>query len=537
MQTSGWNKTVPVRHLIGMISALALLVLGVQMAVAQQETPPRIALLVGNGAYSSVEALDNPVPDADLMAATLEERGFRVTLLTDANQIALNRAIAQFGRDLRDAGPDATGLFYYAGHAVQSFGNNYLLPTDASLTDAADLSLVAVPAQAVLRQMFSARNRTNIVILDACRNNPFQAIPDLDDNGLAEMKAPTGTFLSYATAPGSVALDGSEGNSPFTTALAREITVPGTPIEQVFKNVRVDVIDATGGRQTPWDTSSLTHDFFFTPGQAMTEAEQSELQLWESLKDSTDPVPVVLFIRGYPDSKYAPQARALLEKIINSELDEAEDVAAAATPLAETAAPTPSDPAPSVQAAPTPPADTTEAQQELIGIAQASGLAADYQAYLDAFPEGIFAEFAQFELKVIAEKAERAAARADATQTAPKEGEDIVVAAAPSRAATAPMGTELTWTMPFTSAGETLTGKSISQLVTLSPLFPPIEGLPEELWKEQTCSNCHQWTQDALCTQGQTYVSAGNGDAVNKPHPYGGMFKKNVRAWAEGGCK
>ena len=114
---------------------------------------------------------------------------------------------------------------------------------DASLTDAADLSLVAVQANSVLRQMFSAKNKTNIFILDACRNNPFEDILGLNDNGLAEMKAPVGTFLSYATGPGAVALDGLDGNSPFTKALAKQIPMAGVPIEKVFKNVRIEVIE------------------------------------------------------------------------------------------------------------------------------------------------------------------------------------------------------------------------------------------------------------------------------------------------------
>lgn len=522
------QATTAASRLKGVLCALILLV-ATGVAAPAQDDPPRIALIVGNGSYSSVTALDNPVPDAELMAETLEARGFSVTMLRDANQITINRAIAQFGRDLRDAGKDATGLFYYAGHAVQSFGNNYLLPVDANLTDAADLSLVAVPAQAVLRQMFSAKNKTNIVILDACRNNPFEAIPDLDDNGLAEMKAPTGTFLSYATAPGAVALDGLNGNSPFTKALAREIPVPGVPIEQLFKNVRIDVIEQTNGQQTPWDTSSLTSDFVFTPGTPISAEESAELQLWESVKDSTDPVQVVLFMRGYPDSPFIPEARALLEKIINSELAEAEEQPEAEEPTLDIAAVEPEAPTPQA-----PPADTTAEQERLIGVAQSSGTQEDYQAYLDAFPEGIYAEFAAFEIKILKEKAERAAAASAVTEE-PEEQEVAVLEA--SRAAVVPMGTELTWTMPFTSGGDALMGKSIEELVTLSPLFPPIEGLPEELWKDQSCSNCHQWTQEALCTQGQTYVNADSDEAVSKQHPYGGGFKLNVRAWAEGGCK
>ncbi|KIN63867.1 Peptidase C14, caspase catalytic subunit p20 [Sulfitobacter noctilucicola] len=485
---------------------------------AQEDGAPRIALIVGNGNYGTVTPLDNPGPDAELMASTLEVQGFAVTLLLDASQVTLNRAIAQFGRDLRDGGSDATGLFYYAGHAVQSFGSNFLLPTDASLTNAADLSLVAVPAQAVLRQMFSAKNKTNIVILDACRNNPFEAIPDLNDNGLAEMKSPTGTFLSYSTAPGAVALDGLEGNSPFTKALAREIPTPGLPIEQVFKNVRVEVIEKTNGQQTPWDTSSLTGNFTFTAGEVVSEAEQAELRLWESVKDSTDPVPVVLFMRGYPDSAYIPEARALLSRLMGT-------ATVAATPEA------PAEPV--AEAAPEPAAveDTTADQQRLISVAQNSGAEADYRAYMDAYPDGIFSEFAAFELKIIAEKAQRADAGTDAGAT--------VVAALPeaSRAAPAPMGTELTFVMPFTSGDDAILGKSIEELVTLSPLFAPIEGIPEELWKDQTCSNCHQWTKEALCTQGTTYVKAGNDEAVSKNHPYGGGFKMNLRAWADGGCK
>ena len=503
---------------------------GAGMGMAQ-ELEPRIALIIGNGSYGSVTALDNPVPDAELMARTLEDKGFAVTLLTDASQIALNRAIAQFGRDLRDAGEEATGLFFYAGHAVQSFGSNFLLPVDVSLTDAADLSLVAVPAQAVLRQMYSARNKTNIVILDACRNNPFSTIPDLDDNGLAEMKSPTGTFLAYSTAPGAVALDGLDGNSPFTKALAREIPTPGLPIEQVFKNVRVEVIEKTNGQQTPWDTSSLTDDFVFVPAEGLSEAELAEKQLWDSVKSSTDPVPVVLFMRGYPDSKYIPEARALLDRIINSTL---------APSVAATPEPAPAAPPAAVVAEPAPPpaaaapVDTTADQQRLIEIAQSSGSAEDYSAYLEAYPDGIYAEFAAFELKVLKEKQDRATAAAQVP--APQDG-TVVAALEPSRAAPAPEGLNLSFTTPLTAGDPAILGKSIAELVEATPLFPPIEGLPESLWKDQKCTNCHQWTKEALCDQGKTYVSANDEAALAKQHPFGGSFKRNVKSWAAGGCK
>ncbi|MCX7561627.1 caspase family protein [Sulfitobacter sp. F26204] len=477
-----------------MVVLLGLCLAGI---AAAQDTDPRIALIVGNGSYGSVAPLDNPVPDAELMARTLEAHGFEVTMLLDADQVTLNRAISQFGRDLRTGGKDATGLFYYAGHAVQSFGANYLLPTDASLNNAADLSLVGVPAQAVLRQMFSAKNRTNIVILDACRNNPFEAIPDLNDNGLAEMKSPTGTFLAYSTAPGAVALDGVGGNSPFTKALAGQIPVAGVPIEQMFKNVRVEVIEQTNGQQTPWDTSSLTDDFFFAAGQPVGE----DVQLWQTVKNSTDPVPVVLFMRSYPDSVHIDEARALLNRIVDAER------------------------APAV--ATVEPVDDTAEQERMIAAAQSSGAAQDYEAYLRAYPDGIYAEFATFELKILAEKAERLATQ--------EQSEAQIVTA--SRAAAVPMGPELTFVMPFTGGNAAIKGKSIEELVQTSPIFAPIEGIPEELWKGQTCSNCHQWTKEALCTQGKTYVAAADDHAVSKQHPFGGEFKLNLRAWAAGDCK
>ena len=282
-------------------------VLGIWLAgVGLAEAEPRIALIVGNGGYTAVGPLGNAVNDAALMAETLQGLGFEVTLLRDGSKAAMSAAVAKFGAGLREAGPEATGLFYYAGHGVQSFQRNYLLPVDATISNAADLDLVAVDAESVLRQMASARNKTNIFILDACRNNPFSAIPELGDNGLAEMKAPTGTFLAYATAPGAVALDGADGHSPFTKALAAMMVTQGMPVEQMFKEVRVAVLDATAGQQTPWDTSSLTADFSFAA------ASSDEEQLWATVSVSGDPVQIKLFLKAYPDTAHRTEAEDLL---------------------------------------------------------------------------------------------------------------------------------------------------------------------------------------------------------------------------------
>ncbi|TMM54119.1 caspase family protein [Sulfitobacter sabulilitoris] len=483
---------------------------------------PRIALIVGNGSYTSVTTLDNTVPDAELMARTLTAQGFDVTILTDTDQATLNAGISQFGRDLRAAGQDATGLFYYAGHAVQSFGTNFLLPTDTLLTDAADLSLVAVQADAVLRQMRSARNKTNIVILDACRNNPFKAIRDLNDNGLAEMNAPTGTFLSYSTAPGAVALDGLDGNSPFTKALAREIPAPGVPIEQTFKKVRVAVIDETNGQQTPWDTSSLTGEFMFEPETTLSAEELQEQQLWASVQQSDDPVQIMLFLRGYPNGRYQDDARALLNVLMAEEL--------APKPQATPEPATPVIAAPAPAPAPQGPTATEEA---LIATAQSLGTAEAYQAYLDAFPQGIYAELVAFELGVIAQKAQRTDDTPNPT-AGPVETAALNRAVAPESDANALSG--LTYVMPFPIGGPPIEGQTIEQITGLSPLFAPIVGLPESLWKDQKCSSCHEWTREALCTQGKTYVSAPDDTAVTKKHPFGGVFKKGLRGWAGADC-
>jgi uncharacterized caspase-like protein len=278
--------------------------------VAGAGAEPRIALVVGNGGYTAVGGLTNPVSDAQLMADTLQGLGFTVTLIRDGTKAGMSAGVAEFGAALRAAGPEATGLFYYAGHGVQSFQRNYLLPVDASISNAADLDLVAVDAESILRQMASARNKTNIVILDACRNNPFAAIPELGDSGLAEMKAPTGTFLAYATAPREVAMDGADGHSPFTKALAAMIVTQGLPIEQVFKEVRIAVLDATGGKQTPWDTSSLTGDFTFAA------AASDEANLWATVAGSADPVQIKLFLKAYPDTRHRAEAEALLQAVM-----------------------------------------------------------------------------------------------------------------------------------------------------------------------------------------------------------------------------
>ncbi|TDQ82546.1 formylglycine-generating enzyme required for sulfatase activity [Dongia mobilis] len=244
---------------------LVVLACSIWLGPAPAAAEPRVALVIGNGAYdATLGPLANPARDAALVAASLEQVGFSVRILADADLKGMKRAISEFGQRLLAAGPDATGLFYFAGHGVQIEGVNYLLPLAATIATEADAEMEAVNADWVLKQMEFAGNRVNIVILDACRNNPLSRGLRSVTRGLARMDAPTGSFIAYATAPGEVALDGSDGNSPYSAALAAAIQGPPVPLEEMFRNVRVAVMAATGRRQVPWDSSSLTGAFYFS---------------------------------------------------------------------------------------------------------------------------------------------------------------------------------------------------------------------------------------------------------------------------------
>jgi hypothetical protein len=229
-------------------------------------TGPRIALVIGNAVYGgALGNLANPVNDAHAVTTALRRSGFDVVEVDNADQKTMKRAIIAFGQRLNAAGRQATGLFYYAGHGVQSNGSNFLVPVGAAIESEADVDVEAVAADTVLRQMEEAGTSTSIVILDACRNLPVQRVYRDGTRGLARMEAPNGSYVAYSTAPGSVAADGSGLNSPFASALVAEMAKPGQPIEAMFRNVRRTVLAATGGKQTPWDSSSLLDSFLFTP--------------------------------------------------------------------------------------------------------------------------------------------------------------------------------------------------------------------------------------------------------------------------------
>lgn len=242
------------------------------------DSGPRTALVIGNAKYSSAP-LKNPVNDARDIAKSLDDLGFDVTLLLDAGQNKMRRAINNFGRTLRDGG---VGLFYFSGHGIQVDGKNFLIPVGASIESEDDVEIDSVAANRVLAKMNTARNSLNIVIMDACRNNPFARSFRSASRGLASMDAPKGTFIAYATATDNVASDGTGGNSPYTSALVQQLKKPGLKLEDVFKKVSAEVQIKTNGKQVPWVGSNFTGDFYFIPptetsGDADLQYERQKL--------------------------------------------------------------------------------------------------------------------------------------------------------------------------------------------------------------------------------------------------------------------
>ena len=327
----------------------------------------RVALVVGNGDYAAdIGKLKNPASDAQMMADTLTGLGFEVSLVTDADQKAMKRAIREFGQKLRATGPNGIGLFYYAGHGVQVDGENFLLPIGAEIQAEGDVELEAVSASSILSQMQFAGNAVNLVFLDACRNNPLTRSFRSGSRGLARVDAPRGSFVGYSTAPGDVSVDGEVNNSPYALALVEELTTPGISIEEAHRAVRGKVLAATNQRQTPWDSSSLTGPVVLkevtmvapvapaTPAPAPAEppaggsSQQAELLFWDSIKSSDNPATFQAYLTQFPNGVFAGLARAKITELESAGSDPTETQSAARQiqPAAPEPAPQPEVPAP-----------------------------------------------------------------------------------------------------------------------------------------------------------------------------------------------
>lgn len=288
--------------------------------VAPTAGPPeaRVALVIGNAAYPGAP-LSNPLNDAKAMTRFLKGAGFEVVERLDATREAMQSALAAAAS--RMDGRQVTAVFYYAGHGIQVDWRNYLIPVDARPASAAEARATTLDLGIVLEAFRKAGTKRNLLMLDACRDNPFRQAATA--TGLAQMDAPSGTLLAYATAPGHVADDGSLGNGLYTGHFLAEATHPGAKIEDVLKRVRLGVRRQSAGRQVPWESTSLEDDFFFFPpkaGTPVSEAEQDrrlELEYAEWIQADKGHTPEALlgFLGRYPSGSFSELAQFKVDQL------------------------------------------------------------------------------------------------------------------------------------------------------------------------------------------------------------------------------
>jgi len=318
------RNTARVTFLIAAIFAMTTL--AAPNALAEK----RVALVVGNAAYVNANSLANPANDANAVADSLERLDFSVVRGIDLDLAGMRTAVRDFSREL--IGADVA-LFFYAGHGMQVYGQNYLIPVDAELSNEADLDFSALKIDLVLRQM-DREPRVKLVILDACRDNPFETqlarsmgatrSASALASGLAEINPAGGTMIAFATDPGDVALDGQGEHSPFTEALLQHIETPGLEVNVMMTRVRGEVFRTTGERQRPWTNTSLTGEFYLSSqpepvevaslpaaeaAQPSFDERQIELALWNAVADSGQVEDYQAYLAQYPKGVFAAVAR------------------------------------------------------------------------------------------------------------------------------------------------------------------------------------------------------------------------------------
>ncbi|MFO1049967.1 MAG: caspase family protein [Geminicoccaceae bacterium] len=319
-------------------------------AAAHADAGRRVALVIGNGGYQNAPALPNPASDARALAESLRGLSFEVIEAEDLDQPDMLARLDEFAGKLKGAD---TGLFFYAGHGLQVAGENYLVPVDARLQREAQVPLQTVPLAQVLARM-EAAVPTRIVILDACRDNPIAQTlkrglaPGTGagagtsvGQGLAEVRAAAGTLIAYATGPGDTAADGSGPHSPFTAALLDHIATPGLEVRQVLGRVREEVLQQTGERQVPWDSSSLRGEFYFKAGEPLLnlpppsevqpmpemrpedrvitpdkfDVREADLSFWNAIASSRKRADYDAYLQAFPNGMFAGLARSRVEDL------------------------------------------------------------------------------------------------------------------------------------------------------------------------------------------------------------------------------
>lgn len=278
-----------------MIQKLFLTSLFFILAISGNSQEKRLALVIGNCDYQYAVPLSNPVNDADAIAETLQLLGFDVQKYNNSSQKEMKKAIDSFGERLKNYD---VGLFFFAGHGLQVDGYNYLIPVDANVKSEGDAEYNCVNAGRILAKMETSDVNTNIVILDACRNNPFKTSwsRSLSNKGLAFMEAPTGSLIAYSTSPGNTASDGTGKNGLYTESLLKYIGDPDLNVLQVFQQTRKIVREKSNGEQVPWESTSLENDFYFNQSESNIitivpgEAGNSEKKSTVSKRDALNSI-------------------------------------------------------------------------------------------------------------------------------------------------------------------------------------------------------------------------------------------------------
>ena len=329
-------------------------------ASAQQVDERRVALIIGNSDYENVTPLDNPGNDATDLSVALEGLGFEVFLGLDVTDMEMTGLAEKFAAAIETAD---VALFYYAGHGFQVGGQNYLVPTDARIQKPEDVTDQTVRLQSILDRMEAAPG-IKFVFLDACRNNPFEGTLNAVSEGLARVGNAADFMISFATQPDNVAYDGTGRNSFFTEALLSHIYTPGLDVSDLMISVRKDVLAATGGRQIPWENSSLTRQFRFDP---RPDTVSPETLLWQVAANAGDPQLMELYAERYPQGTHLDQVMAFL------------DTGNDANVLSRDYAPT----------------ERNEQEERLWQLAQRSRMRPLAQFYLDQYPDGKYARDAR----------------------------------------------------------------------------------------------------------------------------------------------
>ena len=328
---TGSVKSLLAAGLLGLLAACQSVAASESRKVVAKSAP-RLALVIGNASYTRLDRLSNPGRDARLIAGKLRDLGFDVTEVGDRDLKGMAADVEEFARRIKQHGPETVSVLYYAGHGLESDSINYLVPVHADLKKRSDIAAQSLSVKRVADRLSAAGSQLNILIVDACRDNPFpQAVSPTGTLGLVPMGAVYGVFIASSTGSGKTASDGDDGNSPYTRALAEAMMTPGEKLEDVFKSVRRHVRLTSGEAQIPWESTSLELDFYFVPPAPPPSPVE---QLFAAAKETGNAALFDLLIERFPDSAEAAAARPMVLKLRETQSSQPAAASAAALVLA-----------------------------------------------------------------------------------------------------------------------------------------------------------------------------------------------------------